>query len=53
MQCPLCQQENPASQKFCGECGTSLARPKSGWPATGEIWEYLIEGRLELLGDNV
>jgi two-component system NtrC family sensor kinase len=32
MQCPLCQQENPASQKFCGECGTSLARPNRGGP---------------------
>jgi GAF domain-containing protein len=34
MQCPLCQQENPGSQKFCGECGTSLAGPnQSGPPA--------------------
>jgi len=34
MQCPLCQQENRASQKFCGECGTSLAGPnQSGPPA--------------------
>src|SRR6266851_1170838 len=32
MQCPLCQQENPASQKFCGECGTSLSRPNQGGP---------------------
>ncbi len=30
MQCPLCQQENPASQKFCGECGTSLASLNQG-----------------------
>jgi hypothetical protein len=22
MQCPRCQHENPAGQKFCGECGT-------------------------------
>src|SRR5215475_4114562 len=22
MQCPRCQQDNPAEQKFCGECGT-------------------------------
>ncbi len=24
MQCPRCQQENPAGQKFCGECGARL-----------------------------
>jgi len=24
MQCPLCQHENPAGQKFCGECGARL-----------------------------
>jgi two-component system, NtrC family, sensor kinase len=32
MQCPRCQYENPANQKFCGECGTSLARPDQGAP---------------------
>src|SRR5262249_30816194 len=25
MKCPRCQQENPAAQKFCGECGTPLS----------------------------
>ncbi len=25
MKCPRCQHENPAGQKFCGECGTHLA----------------------------
>jgi hypothetical protein len=29
MQCPSCQQDNPAKQKFCGECGTPLPRPDS------------------------
>jgi two-component system, NtrC family, sensor kinase len=24
MNCPRCQQDNPAEQKFCGECGTPL-----------------------------
>jgi hypothetical protein len=24
MNCPRCQQENPASQKFCGQCGSPL-----------------------------
>jgi len=30
MQCPRCQHENPAIQKFCGECGTSRASPNQG-----------------------
>jgi hypothetical protein len=30
MQCPRCQHENPTNQKFCGECGTSFARPNQG-----------------------
>src|SRR5260370_25748265 len=30
MQCPLWQHENPAIQKFCGECGTSRASPNRG-----------------------
>ena len=25
MQCPRCQYENPAGQKFCGDCGARLA----------------------------
>jgi len=25
MKCPRCQQENPASMNFCGECGSRLA----------------------------
>jgi class 3 adenylate cyclase len=25
MQCPRCRHENPAGQKFCGECGARLA----------------------------
>ena len=25
MRCPACQHENPAGQKFCGECGVRLA----------------------------
>jgi Double zinc ribbon len=32
MRCFQCQHENPAGQKFCGECGTRLA---SGCPACG------------------
>ncbi len=32
MHCPRCQQQNPTSQKYCGECGTPLARPNEGDP---------------------
>ncbi len=32
MQCARCQHENPTNQKFCGECGTSLARPNQAGP---------------------
>ena len=32
MQCPRCQHVSPARQKFCGECGTSLARADQGGP---------------------
>jgi class 3 adenylate cyclase/tetratricopeptide (TPR) repeat protein len=27
MRCPACQHENPAGQKFCGDCGARLASP--------------------------
>src|SRR6266446_8651877 len=30
MQCPACQHENPAGQKFCGECGTRLSSAAQG-----------------------
>ena len=34
MRCARCDHENPTSQKFCGECGASLARPeRRGGPA--------------------
>jgi class 3 adenylate cyclase/tetratricopeptide (TPR) repeat protein len=34
MQCPLCQQENPADTSFCGECGGRLAASCSACGAT-------------------
>jgi class 3 adenylate cyclase/tetratricopeptide (TPR) repeat protein len=34
MQCPRCQHDNPAGQKFCGECGSRLA---SACPSCGGI----------------
>ena len=30
MECPSCAHDNPAGQKFCGECGRSLAPSASG-----------------------
>jgi GAF domain-containing protein len=35
MQCSQCRHENPALQKFCGECGTSLPRPDQGGAPAG------------------
>src|SRR5262245_5428223 len=34
MKCPRCQQENPAAQKFCGDCGTPLSG--AGAPAASD-----------------
>ncbi len=32
MQCPSCQHENPAGQKFCGECGGRLVASSAAPP---------------------
>src|SRR6266850_6765459 len=32
MQCPSCQHENPAGQKFCGECGGRLVASSATAP---------------------
>jgi GAF domain-containing protein len=32
MQCPRCQHKNPSRQKFCAQCGTSLADAHQGDP---------------------
>src|SRR5438093_13739538 len=38
MQCPACQHENPAGQKFCGECGARLSSAAPGsTAATGPV----------------
>ena len=38
MQCPACQHENPAGQKFCGECGARLSSAAPGSTApTGPV----------------
>src|SRR3977135_32377 len=58
MQCPQCQHENPTSQKCCGECGTSLARPVPGGPPAASYAalqrevEHLARGPNEALGQQ-
>src|SRR5437867_2235387 len=38
MRCPACQHENPAGQKFCGECGARLSSAAPGSTApTGPV----------------
>jgi signal transduction histidine kinase len=34
MQCPRCQHENPAGQRFCGACGTLLQDPSGSTQPT-------------------
>jgi Double zinc ribbon len=34
MQCPRCQHEDPAAQKFCGECGAGLTSACSSYGTT-------------------
>src|SRR5437867_510390 len=34
MRCPACQHENPAGQKFCGECGARLSSAAPGSTAS-------------------
>ncbi len=44
MKCPQCEQENPASQKFCGECGTPLnGSGSAGGPSYAELQRALTE----------
>src|ERR1041385_7556483 len=33
MQCPSCGHDNPEKNRFCGECGRTLARPAARWSA--------------------
>ena len=37
MRCPVCQQPNPASARFCSECGVSLARAAQAAAAPAEV----------------
>jgi len=43
MQCPRCQHENSPKAKFCGECGTPLARPNPGGPPAGSYTDLQRE----------
>src|SRR5262245_27441799 len=48
MRCPRCQHENPAGQRFCGDCGTPLQLPgATAHRATSyaDIQEFLTEAR--------
>jgi histidine kinase/DNA gyrase B/HSP90-like ATPase/double zinc ribbon protein len=38
MQCPRCQQDNPAPAKFCVECGTPLAGSATARPYA-DLWD--------------
>ena len=38
MQCPRCQQDNPAPAKFCFECGTPLAGSATARPYA-DLWD--------------
>ncbi len=44
MKCPQCEQGNPTSQKFCGECGTPLnGSGSAGGPSYAELQRALTE----------
>ena len=43
MKCPKCQRDNPDSQKFCGECGTSLTSVGEKEPALTKTLETPVE----------
>src|SRR5262245_51671078 len=46
MKCPRCQQDNPAPQKFCGECGTPLQHHQADTqaaPSYADLQHYLSE----------
>src|SRR5262245_56573363 len=48
MKCPRCQQENPAGQRCCGDCGTPLQLPgATAHLATsyGDVQQFLTEAR--------
>src|SRR5262249_39284577 len=46
MKCPRCQHENPAGQKFCGECGRPLQNTSGSVetaPSYAEVTSALSE----------
>jgi signal transduction histidine kinase len=49
MQCPRCREENPTSQKFCGECGTPLSRAHTSGPpaASYAVLERVLSEALD------
>jgi tetratricopeptide (TPR) repeat protein len=58
MECPKCHLDNPDSQKFCGECGTSLTAVGDAQPTFTQTMEtpsekltrgLLFAGRYEII----
>src|SRR5215831_10922108 len=43
MKCPRCQQDNPAAQNFCGQCGTPLGRLDSAARPYVDVEQSLTE----------
>ena len=41
MKCPKCKADNPDTQKFCGECATSL-KPLKDISET-KVWKLLLK----------
>src|SRR6266849_6511877 len=57
MKCSRCQAENPAGQKFCGECGAPLtqATPKFGSPKSytpRHLAEKILTSKTALEGER-
>ncbi len=43
MKCPKCQSDNPATQKFCGECGTQFGLSEEAQPSFTKTIETPVE----------
>ena len=52
MQCPKCSAEVTAPNKFCGECGTPMPKPKKGSTGKVEIGEKAIVSGEVVGGDK-
>jgi len=43
IKCPKCHYDNPETQKFCGECGTSIPSSKEIRPEVTETFQTPIK----------